>query len=97
MLRALLADFCTAVSAVGARLGRHCIGRGRDECRRRVHTLVVFFDVAQVVSAAVVSFAHAHRVVCEVDIAVIALKSQSYSSLEGGYTYRRVTTGQCEA
>jgi len=37
-----------------------------------------------VVAAAVVGFAHAHRVVSEVDIAVIALKRQSYSSLEGG-------------
>lgn len=36
-------------------------------------TLVVVDYVAQMVSPTVVSFAHAHRVVREVDIAVIAL------------------------
>ena len=35
-------------------------------------TLVVLDDVAQVVAAAVVGLAHAHRVVGEVDIAVVA-------------------------
>lgn len=35
-------------------------------------TLVVFYDVSQVVSAAVVRLSHAHGVVREVDIAVIA-------------------------
>lgn len=34
--------------------------------------LVVFYDVSQVVSAAVVRLSHAHGVVREVDIAVIA-------------------------
>jgi hypothetical protein len=36
------------------------------------HTLVVVDNVAQVVAAAVVGFAHAHRVVREVDVAVVA-------------------------
>ena len=35
-------------------------------------TLVVLDDVSKVVAAAVVGFAHAHRVVREVDIAVVA-------------------------
>lgn len=35
-------------------------------------TLVIVYDVAQVVSAAVVGLAHRHGVVCEVDIAVVA-------------------------
>jgi hypothetical protein len=34
--------------------------------------LVVFDDVAQVVASAVVGFAHAHAVVREVDVAVVA-------------------------
>lgn len=36
------------------------------------HTLVVVEHVPQVVPAAVVRLSHAHRVVCEVDIAVVA-------------------------
>lgn len=36
------------------------------------HTLVVIDDVAQVVPAGVMCLAHAHRVVGEVDIAVVA-------------------------
>lgn len=35
-------------------------------------TLVIVYDVAQVISAAVVSLAHRHGVVREVDIAVVA-------------------------
>lgn len=34
--------------------------------------LVVFDDVAEMVATGVVSFAHAHRIVGEVDIAVVA-------------------------
>lgn len=37
-----------------------------------IHTLVVVYDIAQVVSAAVVGLAHAHGVVRKVDIAVVA-------------------------
>lgn len=37
------------------------------------HTLIVLNNVAEVVAAAVVGLAHAHRVVGEVDIAVVAL------------------------
>jgi hypothetical protein len=40
--------------------------------QRPGRTLVVVDDVAQVVAAAVVGFAHAHRVVGEVDVAVVA-------------------------
>jgi hypothetical protein len=35
-------------------------------------TLVVVYDISQVIPSAVVSFADAHRVVCEVHIAVVA-------------------------
>lgn len=35
-------------------------------------TLIVVYDIAQVVATAVVCFAHAHGVVGEVDIAVVA-------------------------
>jgi hypothetical protein len=39
---------------------------------RGTRTLVVGLDVSEVVAAAVVGFAHAHGVVGEVDIAVVA-------------------------
>lgn len=39
---------------------------------RSGRTLVIVYDVAQVVSAAVVGLAHRHGVVREVDIAVVA-------------------------
>lgn len=45
---------------------------GKGGGRQRL-TLVIVYHVAQVVSAAVVCFAHRHGVVREVDIAVIAL------------------------
>jgi hypothetical protein len=35
-------------------------------------TLVIVYDISQVIPSAVVSFADAHRVVCEVHIAVVA-------------------------
>lgn len=44
-------------------------------CRRGSvisHTLVIVDDVSQVVATAVVGLAHTHRVVSEIDIAVIA-------------------------
>lgn len=47
-------------------------GREGGRRRRRSRTLVVVDDVAQVVSTAVVRLAHAHGVVREVHIAVIA-------------------------
>ena len=37
------------------------------------HTLIVVDNIAQVITSAVVSFAHAHGVVGEIDIAVVAL------------------------
>jgi hypothetical protein len=45
---------------------------GVDVERRGRLTLVVVHDVAEMVATAVVGLAHAHRVVREVDIAVIA-------------------------
>ncbi len=39
--------------------------------RPGLRTLVVIYDIAQMVAPTVVRFAHAHRVVCEVDIAVV--------------------------
>jgi hypothetical protein len=55
-----VADFCRVV--------RCALGRRWEGTRR---TLVVVYDVSKVVSSAVVCLAHAHRVVREVDIAVI--------------------------
>lgn len=43
-------------------------------------TLVVVHHITQMVSPAVVSFAHAHRVVREVDIAVVACATVSSDS-----------------
>ena len=47
-------------------------GVGVDVERRGRLTLVVVYDVAEMVATAVVGLAHAHRVVREVDIAVVA-------------------------
>lgn len=59
--------------------------------------MVVVDDVSQVVSAAVVGFAHAHGVVSEVHIAVVALGEVSLAGDVGGglvgrtwETYKRV-------
>jgi len=57
-----------AGSVDGAGVG----GVGVDVERRGRLTLVVVHDVAEMVATAVVGLAHAHRVVREVDIAVIA-------------------------
>ena len=46
--------------------------------------LVVVDDITEVVTAAVVSFAHAHRVVGEVDIAVVA---EEFRHLGGGLSW----------
>lgn len=60
--------------------------------------LVVFDDVAQVVTTAVVSLAHAHRVVGEVDIAVIACNSEAHVSggTGAGATRRRRFCGDLQ-
>lgn len=57
-------------------------------------TLIVVDHVAQVVAAAVVGFAHAHRVVREVDIAVVAkdwefpwLATRAGKGWEGALTF----------
>lgn len=48
-------------------------------------TLVVVYNIAQVVATAVVCFAHAHRVVGEVDIAVVAEDcTESCALVDGG-------------
>ena len=39
---------------------------------QRVHTLVVLLHVSQMIATGVVGFAHAHGIVREVDIAVVA-------------------------
>jgi hypothetical protein len=43
--------------------------------------LVIVYDVAQVVAAAVVGFPHAHRIVREVDIAVVAKELRHFRFL----------------
>lgn len=50
---------------------RETDGLGWGEGEREKRTLVVVDDVSEVVASAIVRFAHAHRVVREVDIAVI--------------------------
>lgn len=58
-----MADFCVTVS------------RGTGEGIsgfQEAQTLVILHNIAQVIATAVVSFADTHRVVREVDIAVIA-------------------------
>lgn len=42
-------------------------------------TLVVIYDIAQVVSPVIMGLSHAHRVVREVDIAVVAFAEMSVS------------------
>lgn len=59
-----MSDFCFDISESGRRKEYLRILGGR--------TLVVVDNVAKVVTTAVVGFAYAHRIVCEVDIAVIA-------------------------
>ena len=51
-----------------------CIRNAVDDLLRLVarYLLVVCLHVAQVVAAVIVRFPHAHRVVCKVDIAVVA-------------------------
>jgi hypothetical protein len=39
------------------------------------HTLIVVDDIAKMVPAAVMGFPHAHRVVCKIDIAVVACQA----------------------
>ena len=46
--------------------------------RRERRTLIVVDDVTKVITSAVVGFAHAHGIVREVDIAVVAWVGISY-------------------
>jgi hypothetical protein len=66
-----VANFCFA---------RELLSYVLDGVGRR-HTLVVVYYISKVISAAIMGFPHAHRVVGEVDIAVVALKGL----LDGGY------------
>ena len=50
-------------------------GTGREGSTRAcvlVRTLIVVYDISEVVSAAIVCLAHAHGVVREVDVAIVA-------------------------
>lgn len=60
-------------------------GREKDE-----HTLVVIDNIAQMITSAVMSFAHTHRVMSEVDIAIIALKDMlaSYICNSRNWSFR---------
>ena len=60
-----MSDFCAIVSMWKGRKAYLKAASGR-------RTLVVVDDIAQVVATAVMRFAHTHRVVCEVDITVVA-------------------------
>ena len=62
-MRLLVTDFCGLMLAVGP--GHK--SRGGPE-----HTLVVVDDITKVVTSAVVCLAHTHRVVRQVDIAIVA-------------------------
>ena len=44
----------------------------KSRLREASRTLIVVYDISQMVPSAIVSFADAHRVVCEVHIAVVA-------------------------
>lgn len=59
-----VADFCGRVSLTVA--SRNWVAR------EGWRTLVVVYDISQVVPAAVMRLAHAHRVVRQVDVAVVA-------------------------
>lgn len=41
---------------------------------RKKHTLIIIDNIAQMITSTIMSFTHTHRVVSEVDIAVIAFK-----------------------
>lgn len=45
----------------------------------QARTLVVVYDIAQMIATAIVSFSHAHGVVSEVDIAVVAFEELASS------------------
>lgn len=69
--------FSWPISGILLARSTECGGRGCNVGRR---TLIVLYNVTQMVPTAVVSFADAHGVVCEVDIAVVACSG----SVSGG-------------
>ena len=58
--------------------------------------MIVVYYIAQVVPAAVVSFPHAHRVVCQVDIAIVAKDWRGMIS-SPGFSQRSVLLWRREA
>lgn len=55
-------------------------------------TLIVLDDVSQMITTAIVSFSYAHRIMCKVDIAVVAeecvvVSSLSFNTWDGRYVY----------
>lgn len=44
----------------------------RNIKKSRERTLVVFYDIAQMIASTIMSFSHADRVVSEIDVTVIA-------------------------
>ena len=64
-----------------SKLGTLEVEEGNGRTKGGPRTLIVVYHIAQMISPAVVCFANAHRVVREVDIAVIACELISRSSL----------------
>ena len=86
----------SAVAAMSAQVQAAGRTRACPQYRRKGQlTLVVVDDVADVVSAAVVSLAHAHRVVRKVHIAVVAWRLE-VSIVRGiWYAFARGEGGEC--
>lgn len=70
-------------------------GEGLGDWVRDARTLVVVYDIAQVVATAVVCFAHAHGVVGEVDIAVVAEDCGKTCALVYLLLIKCLTSGLC--
>lgn len=54
------------------------------------HTLIVVDNVPKMVTAAIMSLAHTHRVVCQVHIAVVALQRVSFLVMEIAVEVRNI-------
>lgn len=57
---------------------------------RQKHTFVVCLDVAQVVAPTVVGFTDTHRIMSEVDVAVIAEECEKLAKVQGYGGYIRI-------
>ena len=80
---ALLAQI-SGVNDAEQRYGRGLQGKETKEEQKSQegsHTLVVVYDIPKVVSTTVVSFAHTHGIVREVDIAVITCRAGALGGL----------------